>query len=189
MGGSVVAVAPAARTAVGGGLYDRADAVRQEWTAFYREEYLRLANAMFTYTADREVACELAQEAMARAWSRWHRVGQLRNPAAWTCRVAMNLANSRWRRLLHARRFDAQHADDEAIAEPDIGVRLAVRQAVAALPRRQKTALVLRYLLDLSLAETAREMGCQAGTVAAMTNQAIEKLRTGEALTDHEGET
>jgi RNA polymerase sigma-70 factor (ECF subfamily) len=157
------------------------------WTAFYRDEYPRLAEAMFVYTNDRDLACELAQEAMSRAWSHWTRGSRIENPAAWTCRVAINLANSKWRRGLLARRIAAHRADDETIPELDIGTRLAVRQAVAELPPRQKTAVVLRYLFDFSIADVARLMRCREGTVTALTTQGIEKLRSGGALTEHEG--
>lgn len=188
MGGNAVAIVPTGLAAVAaveldGGVAEAHDT----WTAFYRDEYPRLAEAMFVYTNDRDLACDLAQEAMARAWAHWGHGTQIDNPAAWTCRVAINLANSKWRRLLIARRIAAHGADDEATQELDISTRLAVRQAVAELPPRQKTAVVLRYLFDFSIADVARLMRCREGTVTALTTQAIGKLRSDGALTEHEG--
>jgi RNA polymerase sigma factor (sigma-70 family) len=184
--GKAVALVPAAvPTAVE--LCDAATAAHIGWTAFYRHEYPRLASALFAYTGDREVGRELAQEAMARAWQHWARIAEFENPAAWTCRVAMNLANSTWRRMLLSRRV-AHRVTEEASAEPDIHVRLAVRQAVAGLPRRQRTAVVLRYFVDLPVEDVARLMGCRPGTVTAMTVQAIAKLRDCVGLAEHEHE-
>jgi RNA polymerase sigma factor (sigma-70 family) len=48
---------------------------------------------------------------------------------------------------------------------------------VAALPRRQRAALVLRYFSDLSVDRTAEVLGCAPGTVKSLTSQAIASLR------------
>jgi DNA-directed RNA polymerase specialized sigma24 family protein len=46
------------------------------------------------YTSDRDLAAELAQEALARACRHWRRVQHMDAPGAWLYRVALNLANS-----------------------------------------------------------------------------------------------
>jgi len=48
--------------------------------------------------------------------------------------------------------------------------------------KRQRTALVLRYYLDLSVAETAQLMGCADGTVKSLTHKAIASLRQHPTL-------
>ncbi|HET6909168.1 MAG TPA: sigma-70 family RNA polymerase sigma factor [Mycobacteriales bacterium] len=55
--------------------------------------------------------------------------------------------------------------------------RLAVRRALAALPARQRTVLVLRYYCDLSEAEIAAEMGCRPGTVKSQAARGLATLR------------
>jgi hypothetical protein len=52
--------------------------------------------------------------------------------------------------------------------------------AVAALPRRQRTALVLRYYADLPIGEVAALMGCSPVTVKSLTNRAISALRAAD---------
>jgi RNA polymerase sigma factor (sigma-70 family) len=90
----------------------------------------------------------------------------------------MNLANSWFRR-----RKAERTATDRVRAFPESRERwqpeevLAVRAAVSALPRRQRTALVLRYFRDLTVEQAAHEMGCRPGTVKALTSQAIAGLR------------
>jgi RNA polymerase sigma factor (sigma-70 family) len=69
---------------------------------------------------------------------------------------------------------------------PDHAQAVAVRQAVAALPPRRRAALVLRYYLDLSVADTAEVMGCSQGAVKALSAQAVTKLRAHPLLTDVE---
>jgi RNA polymerase sigma factor (sigma-70 family) len=54
---------------------------------------------------------------------------------------------------------------------------MAVREAVAALPDRQRAAVVLRYLADLPVAAVAEALDCAPGTVRSLTSQGIERLR------------
>ena len=55
--------------------------------------------------------------------------------------------------------------------------RDALRLTLAELPDRQREALVLRFFEDLSVEETAKAMGCAAGTVKATVHQALRSLR------------
>ena len=48
--------------------------------------------------------------------------------------------------------------------------------ALAALPPRQRTVLVLRYFLDLPEAEVAAAMKCSLGTVKSTTARALARL-------------
>lgn len=146
-----------------------------EWEPFYRSEFERLVHSLTLYTGNAELAADLAQEAMARAWRHWSRVGKMNSPRGWTHRVALNLANSAWRRASRQLRLALQ---PEAASEDDTGTAMAVRAAVASLPRRQRTALVLRYLVDLPIDEVASLMGCAPETVRAHTRQGIHSLRS-----------
>lgn len=150
--------------------------------AFYAAEFPRLAGALSLYCGDRDLAAELAQEAMAQACRHWHRVRHFESPAAWVHRVGMNLVNSAHRRRVLQRRFTS--ASPSAGADP--GTALAVRAAVARLPERQRAAVVLRYFVDLPVEEVAGLMGCSPGTVKALTSQGIANLRRSGALADEE---
>jgi DNA-directed RNA polymerase specialized sigma24 family protein len=52
-----------------------------------------------------------------------------------------------------------------------------VRRALAALPARQRAALVLRYFEDLPEAQVADLLGCSVGTVKTHTSRGIRRLR------------
>ena len=52
-----------------------------------------------------------------------------------------------------------------------------VRQALQALPRRQRAVLVLRYFLDLPEAEVADLLGCSVGTVKTHAHRGLRALR------------
>lgn len=153
--------------------------------AFCRREHPRLVGALSLYTGDADLAEELAQEALARACRSWRQVEAYDAPGAWVHRVGINLANSYFRRRACERRArERAAAQPVAYAEPDAADAVAVRAAVASLPRRQRTALVLRYYGDLPVAEVAALMSCREGTVRALTAQAIAGLRARLDLTE-----
>lgn len=149
----------------------------EDLAAFCRREYPRLVGALDLYVGDLYIAEELAQEAMVRASQRWSKVSQLESPGGWTYRVAINLANSWFRRRAAERRAQARIGRVEAHRDPDGADREAVRRAVTSLPERQRTALVLRYYLDLSAGEVARRLGTTPGAVRASTKRAVASLR------------
>lgn len=153
-------------------------------TAFCRREHQRLLASMTLYTGDGDLAAELAQEALARAYRDWARVAEMAEPGAWTHRVAVNLANSHFRRRRYERaaRLRAEARTPTSATLPENGFDAVLRRALLDLPPRQREAVVLRYLLDLSVDTAAGRMGCAAGTVRALTAQALSRLRTDPVL-------
>jgi RNA polymerase sigma factor (sigma-70 family) len=111
---------------------------------------------------------DVAQEAFVRLHS--HR-GTLRDPAAapaWLTRAVVNLTRSRGRRLRMARRRTPHDVATAPAAEATAVERAEHRAVVAALDTltaRQRRVLVLRYWLDLPLAEIAATLGVPLGTV------------------------
>jgi RNA polymerase sigma-70 factor (sigma-E family) len=137
-----------------------------------------LIGSLSLYCGDADVAEELAQETLARVWDRWPKVAAMQAPESWAYRVALNLANSHYRRRAAERRATArQDRPVTSFEDPDTAAALTIRHAVSRLPRRQRAALVLRYYSDLSVVETAALLGCAPGTVKALTHQAIAGLR------------
>lgn len=153
--------------------------------AFCRREHRRLVGLLALYVGDRAVAEELAQETLVRVCEQWPKVRSMASPSGWASRVALNLASSRWRRLSAERRATVRHgAEPDLVDDVDTAATLAVRAAVAALPPRQKHALVLRYYADLSVAEVAHAMGCPGGTVRSLLSRATAALRDQAGLLD-----
>lgn len=144
---------------------------------FCTREHPRLVGALSLYCGDADLAEELAQEALARVCRDCGRLTSVRSPGAYTHRVAINLANSWFRRRAAERRAVQRHAAGPDDSRPDPADALTVRAAIAALPRRQRTALVLRYYSDLAAAEVAALMGCAEPTVRAHTHKALAALR------------
>lgn len=128
----------------------------------------------------------MTQEALARVWIDWRKVSRMSNPEGWAYRTALNQAKSHFRRRAVERRVRQHLGGVQAAEETDVAAAVAVRQAVAVLPHRQRAAVVLRYYADLSVADAAQVMGCAPGTVQALTHQAIVNLRGRGGLGDEE---
>src|SRR5260221_14642808 len=106
------------------------------YPSLYRSAY-RVA---FRLLGGREEAADLAQEACARAYARWNKVGGYDHPEAWVARVAGNLAIDHLRRGQTAARHVNQLA---AFTAPDSD-RVDLHRALLALPRRQRQVVMLR---------------------------------------------
>lgn len=157
-----------------------------DFEAFCHAQHSRLVRTLTLYCGNQEIARELAQEALMRAFAHWRKVRRLDSPGAWLNRVAINLANSHFRRKAAERRANQTVASrgEGVHHDADSSVSITLRAAVAALPARQRAALVLRYFADLSIHQTADLLSCEAGTVKKLTARAIENLRRVPELED-----
>jgi RNA polymerase sigma-70 factor (ECF subfamily) len=150
------------------------ETVYRDFDAFFREEYPRLVGAL-SVAVGPETAADVAQEAFVRANARWGRVRRMDRPAAWVRRVALNLVTDHHRRLRRRRAIDPLLVGDESVELAPRDRDLA--EALATLPTRQRLVVALHYLLDLPVAEVARELGVAEGTVKATLHQARAALR------------
>ncbi|MGG1946383.1 RNA polymerase sigma factor [Trinickia sp. NRRL B-1857] len=162
---------------------DDASAVRQ-LVARKLPRVLALAARML---GDRMEAQDVAQETFVRVWKQaphW-REGEARFDT-WLHRVAMNLCYDR----LRTRRdtVDEEAADrltEEAVpsaGEPEAALEARqhgerVRAALAALPPRQREALVLTYYQELSNAQAASLMGLSVDALESLLVRARRGVR------------
>jgi RNA polymerase sigma factor (sigma-70 family) len=153
--------------------------VDEELAAFCRAEYGRLVGALSLYCRDRHVAEELAQDTIVRVIGHWRTVQSLDSPSAWAHRVAINLANSHLRRRLAERRAVRRLFTGQVVVQqdPDTPTAVAVRAAVAGLPRRERAVVVLRFFADFSVRDVAHLLGLPEGTVKTLTARALAGLR------------
>ena len=139
-----------------------------------------LYRGLVTVTGDPAQAEDIAQEALARVLVRWGRVQGMVNPEGYAYRIALNLAKKAHGRTVMP--FATTRQPFVESESDDIVSRLTMAEALSALPFRQRSAVVLRYGLDLSVEETAARMGCRAGTVKALCSQARQRIRTSDDL-------
>lgn len=136
--------------------------------------------AMLVCGHDRADAEDLLQEVLERAYRRWARICRNGDPERYVRRMLVNASVDRWRRL---RRRPQEHlrADAEGLTVADqageVDDRDLLLRALATLPARQRAVLVLRYLEDLSEAQTAAILRCTEGTVKSQASRALARLR------------
>lgn len=155
--------------------------------AFCRGEHPRLVGMLGLYCGDRDLAEDLAQEALVRLCRQWGSLPSGDDAARWVTRVALNLAKSSFRTRTTRRRILDRYG--ASLVGPDArdsdATAIAVRRAVAALPERQRQVILLRYFCDLPVGEVAALLECPAGTVKSLTSQAVSGLRrAGLEFTD-----
>lgn len=151
---------------------------------FCAAEYPRLLGTLTLYCNDRGVAEELAQEALARTCASWRKVRHMDAPGAWVHRVAVNLANSHFRRRGAERRAreKLESRAERTTIENDQDLEVVLRREVAALPKRLRGALILRYYDDLSVEAAADALGTSEGSIKRLTHEAIAALRKNPRL-------
>lgn len=159
---------------------------KPSFSDFCHREFPRLVGTLTLYLGGSDAAEELAQEALVRAFQRWKRVSRLDNPGGWVNHVAINLANSHWRRTAAERRARTRLAEEQSDSREtdDLVAVLAVRSAVARLPRRERTVVVLRHFVGLSVAEVAELLHCPEGTIKRLTHNGIQALKESAVLED-----
>lgn len=135
-----------------------------EFEALYRRELPALIALTTTLTGDRGLAADLAHETLTRAYRAWDKVGAMERPGAWTRRVAINLAIDAHRQSVREATAAARMAPSPTAADTGDGVE-AFWAAVRVLPERQRAAVALHYLEDMSVADIATTLGVSDGTV------------------------
>jgi RNA polymerase sigma-70 factor, ECF subfamily len=147
-----------------------------EFDAFYEAHYRDVTAMAYALTGDLAEAEDVTQEAFCRAWQRWHSIVHYEHPGAWVRRVVANLAVSRWRRLRTAAKYlSRSRLHDTPALDP---AHVAVVTALRTLPRDQAHALVLHHMVDLPVAEVAREMGVAVGTVKSWLHRGRAAMAT-----------
>ena len=149
--------------------------VEQEFTEFVAARSHALLPAAYALTGDQHAAEDLVQGALAKAYLHWPEIRGDAEP--YVRRIMYHDSVSRWRRPHRRAETTMAAPPDRASQSDDVDLRLVLREALLALPPRQRAVLVLRYLEDLSVDETAEVLGCRRGTVASQANRALAKLR------------
>lgn len=132
----------------------------EDW---YRREHPKVLAALIVVSGSVELAQEATDEAFARALARWPRVRGMASPGGWLYTVALNLVRRQAKRSSHEARLRAL-IDADVVTD---GPEREIWDVVLQLPARQRAAVVLRYLVDMSEKEIAEVMGIAPGTVGA----------------------
>lgn len=116
---------------------------------------------------------DVVQEALLLAWRRWSTYDASRGtPRTWLLVLTADQCRKRWRG--HRPTLELV---DVAGPAPDLEGHLDLDRAVRALPKRQRIAVELYYVLGLPVAEISLVMGCAVGTVSSTLSDARRSLR------------
>ena len=123
-------------------------------------------------------ADDLVQAAIIRLYVKWDKAAAADNTDAYVrailVREFLHEHRSGWARLV---RLGGELPAEQSAPVADREAALDLQAAVAALPARQRAALVLRFYCDLSVEASARVLGCSPGTVKSQTARALGTLR------------
>ena len=152
--------------------------IDERFAAFVRDRGAHHLRAAVLLTGDWHAGEDLVQSSLVKLYRAWPTLRVDGDPDAYLRRIMVNTHRSwwraRWRRETPTgelpETMTADFADGQALAAQ-------VRQALQALPRRQRAVLVLRYYADLPEAEVADLLGCSPGTVKTHTHRGLLALR------------
>jgi RNA polymerase sigma-70 factor (sigma-E family) len=147
---------------------------------FVRARSTALLRTAYLLVADHGHAEDLLQTALLRTLQHWRTARAA--PEAYVRQALLNLCRDNWRRASIRPRELPLLAGAEHISAIDgpaegIGQRPELVAALARLPAAQRAVIVLRFVEDLSVAQTAQSLGISEGTVKSYTSRAIATLR------------
>jgi RNA polymerase sigma-70 factor (sigma-E family) len=151
----------------------------ESWTRMHWHQLLGIARVV---TGDPALAQDVLQDCLLDVYQRWDRIsGDGSHPLAYAARImrskAANHRRTAWGRRVHV-------TDDAAILDGRSGDqsgsvhdRIIVARALRELSPRQRKVVAMHYLLDMSVAEIARELGQPTGSVTSDLTRARQRLR------------
>jgi RNA polymerase sigma-70 factor (ECF subfamily) len=149
----------------------------------FRREYARLVRALTIIAGEKEVAADAVQESFVRLIRRWDKVCAYEDPAGWVRRVALNQIRDHHRALGRRTKLLQRIEQQSGPADCVLATDQELWEELRSLPERQRTALALHYVGDLTAREVAEVMKVSEGTVARHLYRALQTLgsRFGEA--------
>lgn len=160
----------------------------REFTEFvteHRDTLLRIARLLAA--GDEAAAEDVVQTTLTRLYVKWRQVRRADNRLGYARASLTHTYIDETRRAHRRRETTVEHAvgerEDAQVTTYDGELRAVVVEALASLAPRQRAVVVLRHWLDLDVAETARVLGCSAGTVKSQNARALATLRDALAPT------
>lgn len=154
----------------------------------FRRHYASLLRTAYALLGTREGAEDAVQDAFVSLYRHW---GRLRDPGAaesYLRAAVLNRCRSRIRSLISER----SRANDPVVplyvvgSDEVVGSRedtAIVADALRQLPRRQREVVACRFLLELTVAETAETLGISDGAVKRHTHRGLHALHTALEVT------
>ena len=154
-----------------------------EFDSFVRQEIPQLYRYARLLTGSSDTAHDVVAEVLLRAQGQWQRIGSIEYPLAYVRAMITNqflqerrkwsfrmIAPTRWGVLPEVGAPDASAVIDD---------RAQIETLLRGLPARQRAAVAMRYLLDLTDAEIGVELGISPVSVRSLISRGLAGLRAG----------
>lgn len=147
----------------------------------FADAYLGLVRLAAAALRDLDSAEDVVQDAFARVQPKLNRLDDHEQALAYLTRSVINGARSELRRRTVRQSHQMSSRPDDAPAAESAALKQMGRSgllaAIAGLPNRQRSVVLLRFVHDLSIADTARTLRISQGAVKASQWRAVENLR------------
>ena len=152
------------------------EALTRDFEEFALSRSRSLYRQAWALCGDAHRAEDLVQETLAKVYLKWRRID---TPYAYAQRTLMRAYLSHRRRRSSTEQPWAEVPDQRAASSPaDLSdLRIALQEALAGLGPTDRAVVVLRYLEDLSVAETADRLGLSQGAVKNRSLRALRAMR------------
>ncbi|WP_130615108.1 RNA polymerase sigma factor SigW [Cohnella abietis] len=160
-----------------------------EIVEMYKDKLYHLAYRM---TGNRQEAEDVVQEAFLRVYKNLDRYDENQKFSTWIYRITTNLCIDRLRKRKAIYSLDAESSDHEGLdgyamlpsddRTPETEMlqsetQKIIHEAIATLPVKYKSVMILRYLQDLSLQEISEVLELPVTTVKTRVHRGREFLR------------
>lgn len=164
----------------------------QDFESIARQFRPKVFRFLLASTRDRDIADNLTQECLLRAYQAYGRFRGDCKPDSWLLQIALNLLRDHgrnrrfqfWKRTrthgIQARDMQEILADKGPSPEADLlkSERLQrVWSAVDLLSERQRSVFLLRFVEDMEVLEIAAVTGLKEGTVKAHLFRAVQSVK------------
>lgn len=159
----------------------------------YRDHHPHIHAIITRRVSDPALADDLTHDTFTLALRHLRNQGATpQDPRAWLATIALNRVRTLWRSSRHKLEVPIPDFHDSSVwgisstpGPEQIAVdrdaadwnRRHLAHHVAELGPRSQEAIGLRFTRGFSVADTARAMGCETGTVKSTTSRALRRLR------------
>lgn len=166
----------------------------EQFEEIVRQHQRRIFRVLLSFVRDADAADTLTQECFLRAYRMRASFRGESSIVTWLLRIAVNLARDHrknrrrafWSRLFGRDRMDVAAEAVLAVSDPRPSQERAllaseelavVWSVVDALPDRQRTVFLLRFVEEMSIEEIAHSTGLEPGTVKSHLHRAVHAVR------------
>ncbi|MBW1598621.1 RNA polymerase sigma factor [Streptomyces sp. JJ38] len=150
----------------------------EPFEAFFARTFTGMLARALLLCGHRQDAEDAVQDAYAEAYRRWERLRGYEAPDAWVYRVVRQRLRAAGRRNARARAAGLEGLPAPAVAGVEqTAYARTVLAALATLPKRQRTVLVMHCLNGVPQRDVAEELGLSRGGVAASLSKARRRLQ------------